>query len=381
MELQEEPEFQWKKESIKYAVDSDGEPIVRVAVGNIPLDYDLWEGLRNPAVVGLFPIGLRELWDYHANKRRERVDESGRQTIFQVPLSYEQAKKKFQRVVIASIMLPFSQQIVKGYLESIKSDKDRSSFVFRRMYEAVNLMANKATSRVGIDLASINGSVLAMNDDNIGKITKEAVPLTHQGNSHGPSKGGNFSQKSIAVLMGLGQFGVSRIVFRDELIDGKIQRLVGPLRSIIIFDESEPVTDGSEGIIYPTKEWRDFLMTLYDFTNDNQNVNRYRFCTYIPFEDKGCGKCIENCPPGAQINSVPKEDGRFSRAVSNQTHRFWKGKLQFDYARCCETRGQMANLFPEWSCARCVSFCAIEGVRRLKAIDDFNMKMRELTTI
>jgi hypothetical protein len=51
---------------------------------------------------------------------------------------------------------------------------DISSFVFRRMYEAVNLMVNKATSRVGIDLASINGSVLAMNDDNIGKITARA---------------------------------------------------------------------------------------------------------------------------------------------------------------------------------------------------------------
>jgi hypothetical protein len=181
--------------------------------------------------------------------------------------------------------------------------------------------------------------------------------------------------------MGLGQFGVSRIVFRDELIDGKIRRLVGPLRSIIIFDENDPVTDGSEGIIYPTKEWRDFLMTLSDFTNDNQDVNRYRYCSYIPLEDKGCGKCIENCPPGAQINSVPKEDGGFSKAVSNQTHRFWKGKLQFDYARCCEIRGQMANLFPEWSCARCVSVCAIEGVRRSQAVDDFNTKMRELTRI
>jgi hypothetical protein len=37
-----------------------------------------------------------------ARKRRERVDESGRQTIFQVPISYEQAKKKFQRAVIAA---------------------------------------------------------------------------------------------------------------------------------------------------------------------------------------------------------------------------------------------------------------------------------------
>jgi hypothetical protein len=101
-ELQEEPEFQWKKDSIKYAVDEEGEPQVKVAVGNVPLDYDLWEGLRNPAVVGLYPAGLEEIWEYHANKRRERVDESGRRTIFQVPKTFEQARKRFGRAVIAS---------------------------------------------------------------------------------------------------------------------------------------------------------------------------------------------------------------------------------------------------------------------------------------
>lgn len=381
VELQEEPEFQWKKDNIKYAIDEEGEPQVKVAVGNVPLDYDLWEGLRNPAVVGLYPAGLKEIWEYHANKRRERVDESGRQTIFQVPKTFEQARKRFGRAVIASVMLPFSPEIVEGYISSVKDDRDRSSFVFRRMYEAVNLMANKATSRVGIDLASVDGAILAMNDDNVGKITKETVPLTHQGNSHGPSKGGNFPQKSLAVLMGLGQFGISRIVFRDELIDGRVQRFVGPLRSIVIFDEEDPVTDGSGGVIFPTGEWRDFLFNLYDFTVTDPEVNKYRYCSYIPLNDAGCGKCIESCPPGAQPNSVPQPDGKFSEQVSRQTHRFWEGKLQFDYARCCETRGQMATLFPEWSCARCVSACEVEGVRRKASVEGFKKKMSKLTTI
>lgn len=381
MELEEEPEFQWKTESIKYAVDEDGEPLVKVAVCNVPMDYDLWEGLRNPATVGLYPTSLKEFWEYHANRRRERVDEYGRQTIFQVPKTFEQAKKKYKRVVIASIMLPFSPVIVKGYLTALNDDKDRSSYLFRRMYETVNLMANKATSRVGLELASLDGAVIAMNDDGVANVVKEAIPLTHQGASHGPSKGGNFPQKSLAVLTGLGQFGVSRIVFRDEFVNDRVQRFVGPLRSIVIFDEEDPIMDGNGGVIFPTGKWRDFLFKLYDFTVTNPEVNRYRFCSYIPINDSGCGKCIESCPPGAQPNSVPQPIGKYSEQVSRQAHRFWDGKLQFDYARCCEMRGQMAALFPEWSCARCVSICAVEGGKRKDAVENYSKKRMELTTL
>ena len=62
-ELQEEPEFQSSRERVKYALDENGQPDVKVAVANVPLDYDLWEGLRNPAVVGSYPAGLREIWE------------------------------------------------------------------------------------------------------------------------------------------------------------------------------------------------------------------------------------------------------------------------------------------------------------------------------
>jgi len=81
-ELQGEPEFQWGAEKMKYAVDESGEPSVKVALGNIPLHYDLWEGLRNPALVGLHPVGLRGIWEFYANRRKVSVDEHGRQTIF-----------------------------------------------------------------------------------------------------------------------------------------------------------------------------------------------------------------------------------------------------------------------------------------------------------
>ena len=379
-ELQEEPEFQWKRESIKYAMDDNGDPNVKVAIGNVPMDYDLWKGLRNPAVVGIYPAGLKEIWEYHAHKRRARVDDYGRQTIFQIPRSFEYAKEKFKRAVIISVMLPFSHKVIKAYQQAVSNERDKSSHIFRRMYEDVNFMANKAIGRVGIDLASVEGVVLAMNDDNVTKVSEEAVSLTHQGDSHGPSKGGNYPQKSLAVLTGLGQFGISRIVFRDEVVDGVVKRFVGPLRSILVFDEEEPIRDGSGGVIYPTEEWRRFLLRLYDFTDVDPIVNKYRFCSYVPLNDGGCGKCIDCCPSGAQTNSVPMSDGGYSEPVSNQAHRFYDGKLQFDYARCCETRGQMANLLPEWSCARCVSNCAAEGNQRRYAAENFREKMYQLTT-
>lgn len=378
-ELQEEPEFQWSRDRITYALDGDGKARVKLAVGNIPLDYDLWEGLRNPAGLGLYPAGLRELWEFHANRRKERIDEFGRQTIFQVPRSFHHALKKYSRAVIISVMLPFSPKVIGDYSKLILSRKNGSSHLFSRMYEDVNLMIDKATSRVAIDLVTDDTIVLAMDNETVKKVSSEAVPLTRQGDSHGPSKGGNYPQKSVAVLMGLGQFGVSRIIFRDEIIDGKVQRFVGPIRSIIIFDGEDLVRDGSGAIIYPTEEWRRFLLQLFDFTNIDPELNRYRFCSYIPYDDEGCGKCVSHCPSGAQPNSVPTPHGSYSQLVSTQMHRFWEGKLQFDYARCCDRRGQMAGLYPEWSCARCVSICAADGHRRRHASKAFYDKMLELT--
>ena len=379
VELQEEPEFQWSLARTTYETDEDGKPLVKLAVGNVPLDYDLWAGLRNPAVVGLHPAGLREIWDFYANRRRPRVDESGRQTIFQVPRSYEYARKHYGRAVIASVMLPFSSKVVDSYLEDVKGNAKGSSHKFARMYNDVNLMINKATVRAAIDLVDGENAVLAMDDKTVTALSKEAIPETHQGISHGPSKGGNYPQKSIAALLGLGQFGISRLLFRDEVVDGKVRRYVGPIRSVIVFDKEEPVKDGGDGVMYPTEPWRKHLFSLYDFTNTIPDVNGNRFCSYIPLNDGGCGKCIDCCPSGAQYNSAPSPDGGYADDVGSQSHRFWEGKLQFDYASCCDDRGQLSTLYPEWSCARCVTICASEGVRRAAAAKGFYSRMDELT--
>ena len=378
-ELQGEPEFQWGVEKLKYAVDESREPSVKIALGNVPLDYDLWEGLRNPAVVGLHPAGLREIWEFYANRRKVSVDEYGRQTIFQIPRSFDFARRNYSRAVIISVMLPFSPNVIKDYTHLFPEKGMGSSHLFSRMYEDVNLMIDKATSRAAIDLVSDDVVVVAMNNNNVNNVSKEAVSVTRQGVSHGPAKGGNYSQKSVAVLMGLGQFGISRILFRDEFVNGKAQRFVGPLRSIIMFDRQDLVKDGSDGVIYPTEAWREFLFKLFDFTIIDPEVNRYRFCSYIPYDDEGCEKCVGCCPSGAQANSVPAVNGEYPEEVSKQTHRFWDGKLQFDFGRCCEERGQFATLFPEWSCARCLSICAAEGKRRAYAARNFYEEMSKLT--
>jgi len=249
------------------------------------------------------------------------------------------------------------------------------------MYNDVGNMLEKVTTRMAIDLfnSESEGIVLAMNNANVEGISTEAIPQTHQDSSHGPSKGGNFAQKSVAALMGLGQFGISRIIFRDELNDGRVERFSGPIRSIIIFDTEEPVKDGRSGIIYPSQAWRDFLMSLFDFTNVDPEINKYRFCSYIPQNDKGCGKCINCCPSGAQPSSTPEPTGNYSETISRQAHRFWENKLQFDFGKCCDERGQMAGLLPEWSCARCLTICINQGNRRKQAAETFYKKIEELT--
>ena len=379
-EVQEEPEFQRSPDKTKYATDTSGQPLVKLGLANVPLDYDLWEGLRNPALVGLYPAGLPELWEFYANRTKEKVDETGRPTIFKIPRSFDFARRNYRRVVIASVMLPFSHQITGDYTDQVSKKKKGSSHPLARMYEDVNKMLDMATTRAAIELVADDNVVLVMNNNNVANISTESIPLTHQGDSHGPRKGGNFPQKSIAVLTGLAQFGTGRFVFRDELIDNKVQRFAGPVRSIILFDTQELVTDGSDGIIYPSAAWRNFLFKLSDFTNTDPEVNQYRFCSYIPQNSKGCGRCIENCPSGAQPSSVPAPTGIYAEDVARQKHRFWEGQLQFDHGKCCDERGQMAGLFPEWSCARCVSVCVNQGVRRKHAAKDFYQKMAELAT-
>ena len=135
--------------------------------------------------------------------------------------------------------------------------------------------------------------------------------------------------------MGLGQIGVSRMVFRDELVNNTVERFAGPMRSIIIFDKSSLVKDGKDGVIFPTEAWREFLFRLTGYTDIDPEINQYRF---------------------------------------------YEGKLQFDFSRCLEEIDQMKSIIPEWSCARCITVCTASGVRRESPPVNYNQKMKSLTT-
>lgn len=248
------------------------------------------------------------------------------------------------------------------------------------MYEDVNKMIDKATSRVAIDLVTDDNVVVAMDNRTVEELSREALPETKQGESHGPCKGGNFPQKSLAVSLGLDQFGVSRLIIRDELKGDSVERFVGPIRSIVVFDKEKPVKDGSGGVAHPGKQWREFLTDLFDFEQTGSDLNDYRYCRHLA-EVATCSKCRDSCPSGPQKNSSPEPGGNYSPEVKDQPHRFWNGKLQFDFAQCCEKRGQMNDLFPEWSCAHCLSAFATEGVKDPDAVKNFQDKSEELLTV
>ncbi|MBU7032134.1 MAG: hypothetical protein HXS53_06360 [Theionarchaea archaeon] len=377
-DLSLEPRFQ-RGDRIGYAVDRKNQPAVKLAMAQVPLSYDLWEGLKNPAGIGLHPVGIREIWEFYAHRRITGIDEAGRPTIFQIPLPFDRALNQYRCVLIISVMLPFSPLLMDEYADSIMKNTRGSSHLFTRMCDEINALLDSATSRVAIELMGEKRIVVPLVNTTIQSISQEAIPLTHQGAAHGPSKGGNFPQKSIAALLGLGQFGVNRIIFRDEQVGNSIHRFVGPLRSILIFDSQMNMDE--EGTIIPlTSAWRKFLMRLYDFTDTDPEINRYRFCTHVSLEDEGCEMCRIYCPSGAQSNSMPERNGTFPLEIIQQKHRFWNGTLQFDYRRCCEERGQMTEIFPEWSCSRALSVCAAKGKRRIFSAAHFYDKRAGLNT-
>ncbi len=379
LELQAEPEFQ-KTKGPECAVGPDGVPQIRAAIGNVPLEYDLWEGLRNPAVIGIYPAGLPELWEFYANRRKQKVDEAGRQSIFQVPRSFEFALKNYRRALLISVMLPFSPEPTHDYINQVIERKISSSFLFASIYDRLNRMLDKAITRTAINLVTDDSErvVIVMNNDNVKALSTEAIPQTRQGISHGPSKGGNYPQKSLAVLTGLGQFGVSRMIIRDEIFNGKVERFGGPIRSIVVFDKQSPVMDGKDGIIFPSPAWRKFLFQVFDFTDTDVDLSSYRFCSHVSRDGQACSQCIASCPSGAQQNSSPGFDGHYSEQVTRQVHRFWDGQLQFDFGKCTDERGQMAGLFAEWSCGRCLAVCLDRGIRRRQAVQNYYSKMAEL---
>jgi len=366
-ESRREPEYLWADDRRNHKVNDEGEAAIKAAVANCTLDFDLWKGLRNPAQIGRHPVGLREIWEYYAANDIKKIRPDGTPNYLSMPSSFEEAAAQFSRGVIISVMLPVADEVFERYAETIVRREPAPYDAYCKIWGETNQLLDEAVAKVAMELYGPERAVVPMTDDRVRAISEQAVPLIHQGNYHGPCKGGNFPQKSAAVLTGLVQFGVSRNVFRDEIRNGQVGRFVGPIRSIVLFDAEDPVTDGSGGVVYLTGAWREQVIALSDFTNIRPEVNRQRYCTCIPdqeWDEEGCGFCIQYCPPGAVGSSAPKEDGEYTGAVKQEGSRFSDGHLQFNFARCLDDRTQKAKLYPDYVCARCMVICAARGKRR-----------------
>lgn len=372
IELKKQPEFMWSGGRNNHEVTKDGLPDVKAGIANCQLDFDFWDDLRNPAKVGLYPVDIKQIWEFWANYNKKKADKAGRATIFQTPPAFDTAVEKYKRVIMISVMLPVNEDVFAKYNNHIRKNSIAPSDTYCKAVSETEKLLDRAVMRLSLDFIGKDRAVIAMNNKNAKRITEETTPLTHQGTSHGVCKGGNYSQKSIAVLTGLAQFGISRLVFRDEVLNDKIKRFIGPVLSLFIFDKELPVTDGTGGVLNLNTKWCKTLNMLTDFTNTDPEIMKYRFCTYQSGDkNSSCGLCINNCPSGALKNSSPACDGEYPEFIKKQKHRFKKGALQFDFAKCCDRRGQMSNLYEDWVCARCVSVCGAIGIKRKYAAENF----------
>ena len=366
-EIRQKPEYRWADGRHNHKVDALGRPAIKAAVANCALDFDLWQGLRNPALIGRHPAGLRQVWEFYAARDIRKTRPDGTPNYLSMPVPFEEAAERFGRALIVSAMVPLSDEVFEPYAELAVDRVPAPYDQYCKAWTEANQLIDETVAKVAMELSGRGRAAVPLTGGNVDALSQQAVPPLHQGTYHGPCKGGNFSHQSAAVLTGLAQFGVSRNVFRDEATDDGMDRFIGPVRTIVVFDEAEPVTDGSGGVRHLTEDWRQHVIALTDFTDTRPEINRQRYCTYIPdqeLQEEGCAMCVTYCPSGAVGSSAPRPDGTYAPPILSNRSRFSDGSLQFNFAACLEERTQKKVLYPDFMCGRCVAVCAIQGKRR-----------------
>ena len=367
LEVAREPEHRWGDRFQSFMADDEGKPVVRLAAANCALDLDLWQGLRNPAQAGLYPLGLSDIWMHYAasNVRSTRFD--GSPNPLAMPEPYEEACARMTRAVIISAMLPINPGVFEAYADKIEQgDADCLDYYCRARAE-VGTIIGKAVSKLGLALMAPNRAVVPMTNKTAATVADRTRSEYFEGKYHGPCNS-PYPQNSIAVMAGLLRFGISRLPFRDEVRpDGSVQRLFGQYASIVVFDDEAMVADGAGGVLLLDADCLAWKRRVNDYSDEEPEVAAERFCTYnVPQSDGAsiCGKCVDACPSGALSNSSPSPAGEIEERVRNQKHRFQKGALKFDFGTCNRERKQKAQLYDDYVCARCEAICAARGVRR-----------------
>ncbi len=366
-EVRAEPEYSWGNGDFTHMTEADGQAVVRVAIANCSLETDVWAGLRSPAIVGRHPIGLPDIWAHFAANNIRSTRRDGSPNPLAMPETYDDARESFGRAVIISGMLPIDPRIFEAYAERILAGDRAPLDSYIKARGETGKIITRALNKLALALISEDRAVVPMTGDRANIVADRTRAEYQRGKYHGPANN-LFPQNSVAVLTGLLQFGVSRIPFRDEAgDDGRVRRLMGQYGAIVVFDEQTPMHDPESGIVEITPEWQQHAGALADYTNVSEEIVRQRYCTYNVLDGEGnsvCVKCIEYCGSGALGNSVPSPRGEYGERVLRQKHRFFEGWLKFDFGNCCRDRGQKAQLYSDYVCARCVAICAAEGVRK-----------------
>jgi NAD-dependent dihydropyrimidine dehydrogenase PreA subunit len=366
-EVAKEPEHSWTGEFCSYMKGKDGLPVVRLSLVNCKPDMDIWEGLRNPAQVGMYPLGLRDIWMHFAASNVKSTREDGSPNPLALPETFEEALKRYRRAVIISAVLGMNPELQELYALKIEQGDMAPADYYQRARGEISNIINKAIGKLALSLMAPTRAVVPMTSGNAEKIIERTRSTYYQGRYHGPCNH-HFPQNSIAVMTGLMRFGANRLSFRDEAgLDGKVNRIFGSFASIVIFDEIDPVTEGANEINLLNAEKLARMRRINDYADAKPEITAQRYCTYNTIDSNGasvCGMCIEFCPSNALANSTPGPNGVLDDRIARQKHRFWEGALDFDYGNCSRDRNQKAQLYDDYVCGRCEAICAVRGIRK-----------------
>lgn len=366
-EVAGEPEYSWQHSTNSYMTDDKGDPVVRVAVANFSPEFDIWQHLRSPAMVGRYPLSPADIWEHYAAANFQRTRPDGSSNILALPETFENALARIRRVVIICGMLTVNPEVHTTYAQKITRGDDDPFDYYKRATVEVSEIVNKAIGKLALSLMAPKRAVVPMTTKGTEKIIERTRGEYRKGDYHGPCNN-HWPQNSIAVMTGLLRFGVHHLPFRDEVgADGNLQRLYGRYRSIVIFDEHEPVSDEANGVSLLDHERLSELHKQNDYTDSSAEAVAARYCTYNLTKKDGksvCGKCIAACPANALANSTPGPDGVFTKKVTVQKHRFWEDTLAFDFKNCTSDRYQKAELYEDYVCSRCEAVCAAQGIRK-----------------